>query len=330
MRSLRKWGRVLVVTHKNADPDAVASSVAMKHILESQGIDVTLVFPENASLLSRLVLKRLGIRVEYEMTCSDKVFDCVVTLDTSNAVQLGDCSKVAKAARFLVTIDHHENVGDLFRYAELKVHFPNASSTSEIVYRLFRGFLKGNSKVLTLLISGVVFDTRRFFTCDADVLEAVARMASDGGNYRDAVQALQYIPPLVERIARVKAAMRCRAYIVQDKYLVAVTHVSAYEASAARALMELGADLAIAICYKKNVVRVSARATENFVSGTGKNIGTDVMPLIGRMLHGNGGGHRTAGAATGKVPNIEYAYRAIENALIELFGKKNVRRLTPD
>ena len=104
-----------------------------------------------------------------------------------------------------------------------------------------------------------------------------------------------------EKIAKIKAAARLKLYKVElrEPLLIVVSHVSSYEASAARALVELGADLAIVAGGKKGLVRVCARCTKRFLEITGLHLGRDLMMDLGKEISGSGGGHASAASANG-------------------------------
>ncbi|MGC8850395.1 MAG: DHH family phosphoesterase, partial [Candidatus Bathyarchaeia archaeon] len=98
---------------------------------------------------------------------------------------------------------------------------------------------------------------------------------------------------LSEKIARLKAAQRCRIYRVKD-WIVAVSNLSSYQASGARALIGLGADLAVVMGGKKGVYRVNLRAAESFVESTRIHLGRDLAGHLGVVFDGSGGGHNSA------------------------------------
>jgi len=67
-----------------------------------------------------------------------------------------------------------------------------------------------------------------------------------------------------ERIARLKASRRLRLVKIND-WLVAFSSVSAYQASAARAFISVGAHVAVVAGEKGERLQVSLRATQDFI-----------------------------------------------------------------
>ncbi|MFW9932966.1 MAG: DHH family phosphoesterase, partial [Candidatus Thorarchaeota archaeon] len=106
-------------------------------------------------------------------------------------------------------------------------------------------------------------------------------------------------PDRSERIARLKAASRLLVHTIGD-WVIVTAKIGAYEASACRGLIDLGADVAIVGGKPaKDVVRISARSTNEFYQETGINLGTDIMEPLGELIDGKGGGHPNAAGANG-------------------------------
>jgi len=102
-----------------------------------------------------------------------------------------------------------------------------------------------------------------------------------------------------ERVARLKASRRTRLFRVGD-WLIALSHVSAYQASAARALVELGAHVAAVAGEKNGSLEISLRSSLEFFKKTNVHLGKDVAKQLGEYLHGMGGGHATAAGVNGQ------------------------------
>jgi nanoRNase/pAp phosphatase (c-di-AMP/oligoRNAs hydrolase) len=101
-----------------------------------------------------------------------------------------------------------------------------------------------------------------------------------------------------ERIARLKASRRLRLVKINE-WLVAFSKVSAYQASAARALISLGAHVAVVAGEKGERIQVSLRAAQDFNKKTGVHLGRDVAKPLGEYLRGMGGGHAGSAGANG-------------------------------
>jgi nanoRNase/pAp phosphatase (c-di-AMP/oligoRNAs hydrolase) len=101
-----------------------------------------------------------------------------------------------------------------------------------------------------------------------------------------------------ERVARMKACRRAKIMKVGN-WIIAISHVSAYQASAARALVDLGAHVAAVAGQKNGKVEISLRCTRDFNQVTGIHLGRDIAKPLGEYLQGMGGGHATAAGVNG-------------------------------
>ena len=87
-----------------------------------------------------------------------------------------------------------------------------------------------------------------------------------------------------------------------------MSHVSAYQAPAAKALVDLGAHASAVAGEKNGKIEMSLRCTRQFNEETGINLGKDIATPIGEFLHGVGGGHAMAAGVSG-VGEIEPTLR---------------------
>ncbi len=312
------------MTHKNADPDAVASAYIVSRIIEEEAISTHIVLPEGMNEVAKKIAASLGIHHVFHgpeaVARASGAYDTVyIVVDTSSPVQLGELAPKITSSRYIL-IDHHRP-GGLAAHAALSIAYPMIRSTSEIAYILAR--CKNNvlsRRDALLVLTGILYDTRRLMYIDDTVFAIVSEIIAVHGVdiYREAIELLTMEMDLSERIARLKAAQRMRITRIKD-YIIATTHVSAFEASAARAILDLGAD-AVFVASKGTVSRIVARAKTRFVRETGISLGRDVMPAIANCLGGSGGGHDTAAAAEGR----NDPYRCLNvglRVLRELLGK---------
>jgi hypothetical protein len=107
-----------------------------------------------------------------------------------------------------------------------------------------------------------------------------------------------------------------------NEWLIALSHVSAYQASAARALIRLGAHMAVVVGKRGDKLQVSLRACRDFYEKTGIHLGRDVARPLGAYLHGMGGGHSTSAGANG-AGEVNLALKRCVRILREKF-KRNI------
>ncbi len=293
---------VLILGHHNADPDAVCAMIAFSHLykfLNPEGI-ATLAC-DDISRLANQVLSKLAPDMEIiEETNRD--YEFVVILDTNSSLQLGPAmiQYVLDPSKVLI-IDHHEENPRIHEIADYAIVKSDRSSVCEVLTDLYIQLDVPITKLIAdLLLTGMLFDTRRFFYADQKTLETAVSLIKCGADYNACVGALVIKADRSERIARLKAARRLDIHNVGE-WLIVTAKIGAYEASACRGLIELGADVAIVGGKpSKNVVRISTRSTQEFYNITGVNLSTDVMEPIGELIDGKGGGHPNAAGANGK------------------------------
>lgn len=119
-----------------------------------------------------------------------------------------------------------------------------------------------------------------------------------------------------ERIARLKAAQRMTLHEVEG-WLIAASHVSSHQASAARGLLGLGADVAVVAGGTWEDVRVSIRSTERFHGETSIHLGRDIAQPLAEKLQGSGGGHATSAGL-----NLQGDYEETLRRCVELISKR--------
>ncbi len=241
-------------------------------------------------------------------------------VDTNTVEQLDEWAKRVKASDSpIIVVDHHASHPETERLAALSVSDENASSTCEIIYRFFMDmnvrFTETEAKALFL---GMAFDTRHFILANSTTLKIVADLIDAGVNAKEALSLLSLPMEESERIARLKASKRVRLLRV-GKWIVAFSHVSAYQASAARALISLGAHVAIVGGQRNERLRVSMRASEDFYRATGVHLGRDVAKPLGEHLGGMGGGHAVSAGANG-VGDLEACLKRCVRLLKEKLG----------
>ncbi|ABM80437.1 DHH family phosphoesterase [Hyperthermus butylicus] len=318
-------GTPIVVTgHKNADPDALAAAYVIRNILRSRGLDARLVLPEGLSQPSKRVAREiLGVEPADVEDEPPEESALAVVVDTASPEQLGRLAEFVLQVDFVV-IDHHES-NRLAEKAALAIVDTSAKANAEIVYMMARHIYGVNlsRQELEVLLSGIVYDTRHFVLSTARTLRIAAELMEAGASLERVLRALQSPPmEIAERIARIKAAKRMHALRAGD-YIVAVTNVGAYESSVARALLDLGADMALIVSEHGDEVRVIGRARKSIVEKLDVHLGRDIMEPLGSMFGGGGGGHAQAAGATVRA-DLERVYAALLELLEKLLKSKGL------
>lgn len=328
MQSFARASRkgVLIITHVNADPDALAAALLLKHFLENAGVsNVKMAFPGGPSKLSRRLLKNLGLNFEYIVEPSCEIVDSVAIVDTSDRNRVGNFATVINNVETLFVLDHHTPPGDLAKRANLTIILEEPASTL-IIYRVIEELkIPLPPALATLAIAGVLFDTRRFIHVSPAALELTACMLKRGGDYLKALELLEEETDFPEKVARLKGAVRS-SVIRLGEFLVVVSEVSSYEASVARSLITLGADVSIVACKVDNECRLSIRFSRKFGEKTGLHVGRHIIPELAKRMRGSGGGHELAGGFNGKFSPSE-AQRETLFTIAQAVGFRTIKYL---
>lgn len=300
---------VVLLCHHNADPDAICSAYAFQSLLKQlmPKIEVEIGAAYGISRLSKHLLQYVPIDVRDQPRIEKA--DAIVLLDTNTIQQLDDLAEKVKTAKSpIIVIDHHATHPETEQLATLCVTNEEASSTCEIVYNLYKqANIKPNQTEAKALFLGIAFDTRHFILANSSTLKNIAELIDSGLNVQETLPLLSLPMDLSERVARLKASRRVKLFKMKE-WIIALSHVSAYQASAARALIDLGADVAAVAGQKNEKLEVSLRGTREFHKQTGIHLGKDIAKPLGEYIHGMGGGHATAAGANG-AEDIEVALK---------------------
>ena len=286
---------VLLLCHHNSDPDAVCSAYAFQGLLSKlkPNLTVEIGTGQGLSRLSKHLLDHLPIAVN--MAPNVEKAQVIVLLDTNTIQQLGGLAeRVEKAGAPIIVIDHHAAHPKTEQIAEFCVTNEEAASTCEIVYSLFKQVgVKPSLDEARALFLGIAFDTRHFVLANSSTFTTIAELCDIGINAQEAVSMLALPMDFSERVARMKACRRAKLLKIGE-YIIALSHVSAYQASAARALIDLGAHMAAVAGQRNGNIEISLRSTREFNAETGVHLGRDIAKPLGEQLQGMGGGHATA------------------------------------
>ncbi|MGQ9514235.1 MAG: DHH family phosphoesterase [Thermoproteota archaeon] len=284
---------VSVILHEGADPDAICSGFAICHLLDQlYGAKATLMAPGKVSSAAKRSLSDLDISI----TKPDlDECDLVIVVDTSSLSMLGDAADLLQASKVpVVQIDHHSPSQSMEKVATIRLLDDSSPSTTEIVYSLFkRSGVLISKNLAQVFVFGIVAESGHLLRLRNSSLKKLCELLQRGGDVEAALIRLKKKMPLDERIARLKSAQRLIIKRVDD-LMIAISHVGSYHTSAAKGLLTLGADL-VATIAKNKEIKIAIRASENYISRTGIHVGKDICIPLGKLLGGEGSGHKAVG-----------------------------------
>ena len=278
-------GKIVLVMHPQADPDAVGAAIAIQHLILHINPNLEVfIFDPKISVLSQRLLDLLNIELKTMNTVPQS--SPIIFLDYSPAKLIFPQSKNS-----ITVIDHHISQDLPF---ELLFDLRNSqcNSTTEIVANLYKSEnIPLNEIVVKSILAGIIFDTRRFLYTNEQLFRTVEYLLRDFPSVYDEILPLFInIRSKAERIASIKSAQRMKRFVVNDMQIL-VSRVSSFEAAAARSLIYLGGDLALVIAAREDQTRISIRSSQIFTEKTKISLGKDLIPAMIAEFGGNGGGH---------------------------------------
>ena len=135
---INQSNNVVILTHMSPDGDAMGSSLAMRHFLEAQGKQVSLIVP-NAfpDFLAWLPKANEDIIYESQRAEADALLeqaDLVICTDFNDPKRVGSLGdKLLTLPCKKMMIDHHLHPAC---FPDLTLSYPSSPSTCELVYRL--------------------------------------------------------------------------------------------------------------------------------------------------------------------------------------------------
>lgn len=299
----------LVLVHHNADPDSIGSAAALKIVFPNVDIGIT----GDVSRTAERLLEALRVSVVSEPELRN--YNQVVLVDTASSAQLGP---YAERIENPIVIDHHAPT-PVWEHAKFYYCDETKSSCTEIIYEVIRiahhlGFIdfsfdSGGSiniedleRVGLALLVGIVSDTANFRYATPFTFLTFANLLRQTGRQMDEILEIvegDAIDDPSRKTAHLKAAQRIVwKKVGPEGVLVATSNVSSFEASAAKAIMQIGADVCLVGAQRGDEVRISARARRGVTERYDLHLGR-LMHEIATTFKCGGGGHEGSAGLNG-------------------------------
>ncbi|MBI2649217.1 MAG: DHH family phosphoesterase [Thaumarchaeota archaeon] len=290
----RKLRRAAILCHRHADPDAYLSAYALSHLIRKiSPATVDIITPEGMSTLTKQLQQTFPSRTLEE---SQRDYDLFVAVDIGHTELLKNwLGRITRSGAMKILIDHHpEQKGSI--YDRMLVD-ANASSTAEMVLKLYNELnIKPGKKRAQALLVGILFDSQHLAISSGSTLRACVELLDEGAEVEEARRLLRSPPDYGEVIAKLKGAKRLRIFRLNN-WVLALSRIGSFQSHVARALVHLGADVALAVGDFENETRGSLRSNQRFYDSTKIHLGTQVAEVLSKE-RGYGGGHATAASFT--------------------------------
>lgn len=158
---------VVIVSHISADGDAIGSSLGLYEYLKKKGKQVTVIMPNYFPDFLKWMTDADKILQYDRRRAMSKTYisaaDLIVVLDLNEPSRLEELAvPITKCKAKKIMIDHHLHPQ---KFCDLTISYPDASSTSELVFRLLDAI--GGISALTKagaedLYAGMCTDTGKF------------------------------------------------------------------------------------------------------------------------------------------------------------------------
>jgi len=283
----------VILGHHNADPDVIGAAQGVRELVTTLRPEsvVQVFLPDDVSSISKSLAASIGVEIGEETPLSNP--DTFIVVDTGNLSQLGPYEKVIRETTGkVVFIDHHLQAFEL-QDACHSILEPEASSTSEIVYRIMRHHdVSPSYATASALLSGMAFDSKYFSIGGPELFKVASELLETVGDVADIKGRLAQSMSYSEKVARLKAGQRSEIVSISE-WVVAFSVLGSFQSSGARALVALGADIAAVAGEDKGELRVSLRSSNELFKQTKLHLG-DLGAQLGAEFNGSGNGHPTA------------------------------------
>lgn len=314
LKDYLKEDDILFLCHHNADPDAVGAAIGLKYLANSFSKKKTkeknaIISADSVSKLSRDILNELN--EDIEIIEYPKLPKTVFLIDTSSLNQV-TVNKEQFLSSDIILIDHHKKT-DLINSCKFYIVDENSTSTCEIVSNIFREMnIYPPKNVRTALLSGILYDTKHLKIAKESTFNMISWLMKDISFQRILYLLTQESDPS-KRIAHLKSCSRMDVMDLEG-YIVAISNASSHEASCAKTIVSIGADLAFVVAARKKdkEIRVSVRSRK--IISKKVHMGS-LMEKVAKKLNGQGGGHEEAAGLNAPWTKEKSKEEAVEEVL---------------
>lgn len=290
LEAVKKANSIAISGHIRPDGDCVGSCMGLylylKNLYPEKELTVYLEEIPNT-------LKFMKGTEQIVHEAENKIYDLYIALDCGDLGRLGFAAEMFQKAKATFCVDHHLSNQS---FADENVIYPEASSTSELVYNLL-DYEKISKEAAECLYTGIVHDTGIFrYTCThPSTMRVAASLMEKGIDFSNIITKTFDEKTYVQNQVLGKCLMESTlmldgkcifSYLTQEEmehYQVLPKHL---DGIVSQLKLTKGVDVSIfAYELEKGTFKVSLRSTE----------AVDVSKIAGQF---NGGGHARASGCT--------------------------------
>jgi len=298
-----KGKNLLITSHDLVDLDGFISSLSLKFFFENliQNQNIDLIFSKlskhTKSYLKRFSQKFPDFNFSFQIDKEFPNVDIIIIVDSNNLDQIKLFHNLDLDIPYIF-IDHHFNLQKNYpgNVSSLNLIFDNYSSTSEIVLELFDDYnIELPIPYKYLLVSAILTDSGFLKYGNTGTIKNLNHILQDQLEIQDVLPLLEREIDISEKIARIKALQRVKLIRINN-WLIGISHLSSFSASAASILTKVGFDIGIVVSEDKSDYRITTRAKKQVCLKTGLHLGK----IVSKINNVNGGGHDGAATLNGK------------------------------
>ena len=320
LSSLKK-NKILILAHKGADIDAIASAGALFFALKKNN-SVSIGIPEHISLGAKTFAQKMKIPFEINPLLKD--FNLLILVDFNSPDMLGSMEKqVLEFQKKIFVIDHHAKSSERISSPQNTLIDSSRAAAAELVFEwIKKSNLKISKEIATCISAGIIEDSAHFIAADKRTFSIMAECLEKSCKTLREIFLLFRIPfDKSRKIAMLKAAERAEIFEAGD-FLIALSNVGAFEADSAGALVHCGADISFVGNSEKGFLKISGRAGHFILHETKIDLAKNVFQPLEKFFEGSSGGHAAAAAFNGKSENTEAALQKCLELSLEFLKTK--------
>lgn len=206
---LKEAGTVAVAGHIRPDGDCVGSCLAAYNYIKTYypNVRVDLYLQEIPNIFKFMARSE---EILHD-TSTDNVYDLFLSLDCGDTGRLGGAAAIFDRAKKTVCVDHHISNQS---FADENYVFPDASSTSELIYELLPKE-RLTKEIAACIYTGIVHDTGVFqYACTSpQTMEAAGTLMGLGIDYTRIVEETFYTKTYAQNQIMACALLKSRLHL---------------------------------------------------------------------------------------------------------------------
>mgnify|MGYP000085342583 CR=1 FL=1 len=327
---LEKIDSVLIISHRNADADAIVSANLIKKAIvrKKPSIRVEILFPNGISTKSKRIYEHLSMKFSKELKEEYFQYDMLIFIDIGSEEVLESAEKLLEAEKPIkILIDHHIHQVQFLRKFDLTIISDEVSSTCEIAYEIAKMVnLTIDKRTAITMMAAIIIESRFLHKAKCRTFEILREVCKGDIEISEAFGLISRDKDFSEKVAILKGLKRMRIYRVDD-WLFVFSNLSAYRSETASQIANIGVDFVAIGTEEDNSCKVHIRISDRFLREIQVDATRDLVQMLISKFGGQGGGHAQVANVTLNT-KLEEAFNTLLETLSSITEKKFGKKLT--